>query len=547
MDATECSNDAASRQEHSQPNTGTPFGSVRPENGLENEGRKAKVRDGDHIMPETKFLALDLGAESGRGVAGFFDGGKLRLEDVHRFATGGTRILDTLHWDALRLFDELKRSLGMAVSAHGKDFSGIGICTWGVDFGLIGRGDILLGNPRHYRDHHNDGMLEAAFDIVPQDEIFDRTGIQFMQINTLYQLLALQRERSPLLDSAESLLMMPDLFNFWFTGVKTTEFTIASTSQMVDPRRRKWANDLLGRLGLPTHILGDIVMPGTTIGTVRADIAAELGFGSIPVIAPGEHDTASAVAAVPACTTDYAYISSGTWSLVGIETPQPLITAETRAANFTNEGGVCDTIRLLKNVMGLWLVQECRRAFAKQGRDYSYSELTGLADVAPAFGALIEPDDAAFLAPPNMVEAIHKFCERTGQTPPATVGATIRCCLESLALKYRWALERLETFRGSPIDTVHIVGGGTQNKLLCQLAADATRRTVIAGPIEATAIGNILMQAIGTGHIGTLAQAREIVRSSFALDVYQPIAHGDRWHKAFSEFEQIRARIGKID
>ncbi len=498
-------------------------------------------------MAETKYLALDLGAESGRGVVGLFDGDILRLKDVHRFATGGTQILDTLHWDALRLFEELKRSLGMAVAAHGKDFSGIGICTWGVDFGLIGRGDVLLGNPRHYRDHHNDGMLEAAFGIVAADEIFDRTGIQFMQINTLYQLLALKRDNSPLLEAAQSLLMMPDLFNFWFTGVKTTEFTIASTSQMVDPRDRAWAHDLLGKLGLPTHILGEIVVPGTTIGTVRTDIAAELGFGSIPVIAPGEHDTASAVAAVPASTPNYAYISSGTWSLVGIEIAHPLITLETRAANFTNEGGVCNTIRLLKNVMGLWLVQECRRAFAKQGQDYSYAELTVLASTASPFGAQIEPDDTTFLAPANMPQAIHEFCTRTGQTPPGTVGEIIRCCLDSLALKYRWVISRLETFRGKPIDTIHIVGGGTQNKLLCQLASDATRRTVIAGPIEATAIGNILMQAIGSGRIGSLAQAREMVRRSFPLDVYEPSSDWERWDAAYDRFEQIRDRIGKTD
>jgi len=486
------------------------------------------------MAAEAKFLAFDLGAESGRAVIGFFDGEKVRLEDVHRFANQPVRLLDTLYWDTLRLFAELKRGLAMAVTTHGAEFEGIGIDTWGVDFGLLGKDDVLLGNPRHYRDHATDGMLEIAFGIVPRAEIYQRTGIQFMQINSLYQLLSMQRAESPLLDAAQTLFFTPDLLNFWFTGVKTTEFSIASTSQMVDPNTRNWATDLIRKFGLSPHLFTDIVSPGTRIGPIRADIATEAGCGPIPVFAPGEHDTASAVIAVPASTPDYAYISSGTWSLMGIETPEPRISEATLQANFTNEGGACGTIRFLKNIMGLWLVQECRRTWARQGHDHSYADLTALAAEAPAFGPLIEPDDPAFLAPDDMIAAMHAFCTRTGQTPPDSIGATVRCCLESLALKYRWTLEKLESFRWKRIETIHIVGGGTQNRLLCQLAADATNRTVIAGPVEATAIGNVLMQALGRGHISSLDQARAIVRRSFDLETYPPSPNRDAWETAYA-------------
>jgi rhamnulokinase len=368
-----------------------------------------------------------------------------------------------------------------------------------------------------------------------------------MQLNTLYQLISMQRARSPLLEQAETLLLMPDLFNFWLTGVKTTEFSIASTTQFVDPRTRSWATDLLDQFGLPSKILTDIVPTAASIGPLRPDIASEAGCGPIQVLAPGEHDTASAIVAVPASTLDYAYISSGTWSLMGIETTEPRISHATRAYNFTNEGGACGTIRLLKNIMGLWLVQECRRAETRRGKEYTYAQLSEMAAQAAPFQSLIEPDSPEFLAPDDMLAAIAEFCRRTGQSPPADLGATIRCCLESLALKYRWALERLEEFRGKAIDVIHIVGGGTQNRLLCQLAADATGRTVIAGPVEATATGNVLMQALGRGHIGSLDQAREIVRRSFPLETYSSSSSRDRWQDAYARFLDLRDRIGKVD
>lgn len=491
------------------------------------------------MTAEARFLAFDLGAESGRAVTGFFDGAKLRLQDVHRFPTGGIRIVDTLHWDALRLYAEMKRGLAMAVEAHGADFTGIGIDTWAVDFGLLGKDDVLLGNPRHYRDHANDAMREAAFEIVPRETIYARTGIQFLQFNTLYQLLSLQKAGSPLLEKAQTLLMMPDLFHFWLTGVKTTEWTNATSTQLVDPETRTWADDLIAAFQFPRHIFTEIVPAATSLGPLRPEIATEAGCGSVQVIAPGTHDTASAIVAVPASTADYAYISSGTWSLVGIETPSPIISAATAEADFTNEGGVCGTIRLLKNVMGLWLVQECRRSFARLNADYSYATLAKLAEQSPSFGPLIDPDAPAFLAPDDMVESINAFCARTGQNPPDSVGCYIRCCLESLALKYRWVIEHLEAVRGRRIDTIHVVGGGTQNRLLCQLTADATRRTVIAGPVEATAIGNVLMQALGTGHIGSLAEARAVVRASFELETYTPTLEADRWHAAYARFLKL--------
>jgi len=486
-------------------------------------------------MTKTKnLLAYDLGAESGRGILGLFDGSRLQLEVVHRFANGAVRTLDSLHWDVLRLWGEMLVALRKAVAEKGS-LDALGVDTWGVDFALLGRGGTLLGNPRHYRDPHTEGYPEAAFDKVPRREIYRQTGLQFMRFNSLYQLLALRRDRSPLLDVAESLLMVPDLFHYFFTGTAVNEFTDVCTSQMYDPTAKDWAHGLLQALGLPANILGRIVPPGTVLGHLRPSVAAETGAAAVPVVLPGSHDTASAVAAVPARDESWCYISSGTWSLMGAELPAPLISDQTLGYNFTNEGGVGGTIRFLKNIMGLWLVQECRRSWERAGRDYTYDELTRLAEAAAPFASLVDPDHSSFWLPPNMPAALGDFCQRTGQPVPAEPGAVVRCALESLALRYRWVLERLEELLGRRLDVIHVVGGGGQNALLNQFTADACDRPVLAGPVEATAIGNVLVQMIGLGLIGSLAEGREVVRRSFEVTTFEP-RQPQRWGEPYRRF-----------
>jgi rhamnulokinase len=486
-------------------------------------------------MPaQKKLLAFDLGAESGRGVLGLLDGTKLELEVINRFPNGPVRTLDTLHWDVLGLYRDMLQTLRLCAAAYGP-LDGLGIDTWGVDFALLGRGGTLLGNPRNYRDPHTEGVMEEAFRIVPRGEIFRRTGLQFMRFNTLFQLLALQRARSPLLDVAETLLMVPDLFNFFLTGIKVNEASDASTTQLYDPAARTWAHDLTAAFGLPGRILGTLVPPGTVLGPLRASVASETGLSPAPVIAPATHDTGSAVAAVPAQGESWAYVSSGTWSLMGAELPAPLINETVQRYNFTNEGGVNGTTRFLKNVMGLWLVQECRRTWERSGQTYSYEELMRLAEAAPPFGSVVDPDDGSFILPPNMPAALADYCRKTGQPAPAGPGAVVRCALESLALRYRWVLERLEELLGRRLDVIHVVGGGSQNTFLCQLTADACNRQVLAGPVEATAIGNVLVQAMGLGLVGSLGEARELVRRSFEVRSYSP-RNPEGWQGPYERF-----------
>jgi rhamnulokinase len=424
-----------------------------------------------------------------------------------------------------------------AAAQHGTVAS-IGVDTWGVDFALLGRGGILLGNPRHYRDPHTEGVMEQAFATVPKAEIFRQTGIQFMRFNSLFQLLAMQRIGSPLLDVAETLVFMPDLFHYWLTGIKVNEYTNATTSQMIHPGTRTWARDLVARFGLPERILGTLVKPGTVLGPLRGVPGTQTGLTGVPVIAPATHDTAAAVAAVPAQGGSWAYISSGTWSLMGAEIAEPLTHDQVHAVNFTNEGGVGGTIRLLKNIMGLWLVQECRRAWQRAGQDYSYETLMRLAADAPPFAGLVNPDDDAFILPADMPRALAEFCRRTGQPVPDGPGPVVRCALESLALKYRWVMERLEDLLGRRLETIHIVGGGCQNTLLCQLTADACQRTVLAGPMEATAIGNVLTQLLGLGLIKTLDEGRLVVRRSFEVATYQP-RDPEVWQEPYQRFLKV--------
>jgi rhamnulokinase len=487
-----------------------------------------------------KLLAFDLGAESGRAILGLFDGRSLSLEVVHRFPNGAVRTLDTLHWDVLRLHGEMVNALRLSAGKAG-GIDSLGIDTWGVDFALLGRDGTLLGNPRHYRDPHTEGVMDSAFARVPRAEIYRQTGLQFMRFNTLYQLLALQRDGSPLLDVARHLLFMPDLFHYFFTGMKVNELTDASTSQMLDPTTCTWAYPLVQTFGLPSQLLGTIVKPGTVLGPLRASVAAETGVTPMPVVAVATHDTASAVAAVPAQNDAWAYISSGTWSLMGVELAAPRLGEPALAANFTNEIGFGGTVRFLKNIMGLWLVQECRRAWQREGHDLSYDELMRQAMSAPPFVSIVDPDDQGFILPPSMPEALAAYCRRTGQPVPQGVGTTVRCALESLALRYRWGAEKLEELTGQKISVIHIVGGGCQNELLCQMAADACNRVVLAGPVEATAIGNVLVQAIGLGLLGSLADAREVVRRSFEVKRYEP-RDSAAWEPQYERFKGLLAQ-----
>jgi rhamnulokinase len=487
-------------------------------------------------MPDSQvFLAIDLGASGGRVVAGLFDGAKLSLEEVYRFDNGGVPANGHMFWPLLTQWQHVLRGLRAAGKLYPGQVASVGVDTWGVDFALLGRDGQTLANPRHYRDPHTETIMDEAFRRVPRLDIFRQTGIQFMRFNTLFQLLALQRDRSPLLDVAETMLFMPDLFHYWFTGIKVNEYTDASTSQMLDPARRTWATGLIRAFALPERILGSLVQPGTMLGPLRTSVAQATGLAAVPVIAPATHDTAAAVAAVPAQDPSWAYISSGTWSLMGVEIPAPLVNDKALSFNFTNEGGIGGTIRLLKNIMGLWLVQECRRIWERASKTYSYEDLMRLAEAAPPFASIIDPDDASFILPPSMPAAIADFCKRTGQPSPTEPGPVIRCALESLALRYRWVLERLEDLTGRRIATIHIVGGGSQNTLLCQLTADACNRPVIAGPVEATAIGNVLVQALGLGLIGSLGEARAIVRDSFDVKTYTP-HEPDAWQGPYQRF-----------
>jgi rhamnulokinase len=502
------------------------------------------------VAATSNYLALDLGAESGRGLIGRFDGQRLAIEETHRFSNSPVRMLDTLYWDLPRLFDEIKIALRKGLVQSGA-LDGVGLDTWGVDFGLIGQGETLLGNPVHYRDARTDGMLELAFKYIPRVRMYEITGLQFLPFNTVYQLLAMARSGSPLLEVAETLLMMPDLFGWLLTGCRAGERTNASTTQLLDAWSGAWSDELCRELALPRAILPNLVEPGTELGLVRSSVAEEIGLTSpTKVIVPATHDTASAVAAVPAALfrsasptstsvlPNWCYLSSGTWSLLGVEVSHPVINAETMRYNFTNEGGVAGTTRLLKNIMGLWLVQECRRTWSRTGQELTYDELTNRAEAARPFVSLVDPDDVTFLAPGDMPARLAAFCTRTSQVTPCDEGAMVRCCLESLALKYRWAIERLESILGTSIKLIHIVGGGTKNTLLCQFTASACGRLVHAGPVEATAIGNILMQAIGAGRLGSIADLREIVVRSFPVTVYEP-RQTEAWTAAADRFAAI--------
>lgn len=487
------------------------------------------------------YLAVDLGASSGRVMAAVYDGRRLELEEAHRFGNPGHAVRGGFHWDFLQLFADIKTGLRVAAARHGKAAVSLGIDTWGVDYGLLDRRGRLLGLPCQYRDPRTQGMEKKACRLMPREKIYGLTGIQFMFFNTLMQLLAEQSTKSVPLAEAHRLLFTPDLFNFWLTGVQANEYTIASTSQLLDARTRDWAWPLIKAMGLPKRIFGPLVAPGTELGRVTADVGAEIGAPWLRVIAPGCHDTASAVAAVPAQGTGHAYLSSGTWSLMGVEVDQPVLTDKAYAYNFTNEGGVGGKIRLLKNICGLWLQQECKRVWEKQGQKLTYEDFSPLAAAARPFVAVIDPDSPDFAQPCDMPARIRAFCKRTGQKAPATPGETIRTILESLALKYRRVLGLLEDLTGRHFDTLHIVGGGSQNALLNPFAANALQRPVVAGPVEATALGNVLMQMLATGAVKSVEEGRAVIRRSFPTRTFQP-ADGAAWDAAYQRYLRIEGK-----
>ncbi len=461
-----------------------------------------------------RYLAFDFGAESGRAIVGTLDQGHLTLEEIHRFPNVTVRLDTGLHWDALRLFHDIQHALHIAGRDRNLHIDGIGVDTWGVDFGLLGADGSLLDNPRVYRDPRNDGSVEKICAVAGKEFIFRNSGIQFMQINSLNQLFVTKQLASPALNAASRLLFMPDLFNYWLSGVQRAEVTIASTSQFYNPVEKRWAHELLSKLNLPANILPEIIQPGEKLGPLLPWLAKENNLDGTIVYAAAGHDTASAVVAVPAeAGDDWCYISSGTWSLMGVEIDHPIVSDEAMALNLTNEIGYGGKVRLLKNIMGLWLVQECRRAWMADGQTYSYEELTSMAEGARPNTALIDVD--AFLHPGNMPAKIEAWCRQRGQQIPDSPGQMVRVILESLAQRYKQVLESIESLTGRNIKVIHIVGGGSQNKFLNRLVAQVTGRKVVAGPVEATAIGNVLVQALGDGEIPDLAAARRIVRNCF--------------------------------
>ena len=485
-----------------------------------------------------RFLAFDLGAESGRAVLGRVGSDRIAFEELHRFPNGPLRSFGSLYWDPLRLFAEMREAMrACAQRLAGDALDGIGVDTWGVDFALLDRAGELVGYPRHYRDPRTEGMMDAVFEILPREEIFRATGIQFMPINTLYQLYSMVRARSPQLEIADQLLMMSGLFLYLMTGRKAEEFTMATTSQLFDPRKRAWADPLFDALGIPRRIMPEVVEPGTVFAPLHNELAAETGLGPAPVIAPACHDTGSAVAAVPAQGDDWAYLSSGTWSLMGVERDQPALGDDALRYNFTNEGGAQGTYRFLKNIMGLWLIQECRRSWERAGTSLDYAEIAGAAEAAPSFRAFIDPDDPPFLSPGDMPEKIQAYCRRTGQPVPDTPGAIARCAFESLALTYRAVLGQIESVLGRKIGVLHILGGGIRNRFLCRLTASACGVPAIAGPGEATALGNVIVQAMAAGAIDSLEAGRTLVLQTETLERYEPDDAGT-WERASEQFAE---------
>ncbi|MEM0003095.1 MAG: rhamnulokinase family protein [Thermoproteota archaeon] len=474
-------------------------------------------------MTNPKLLAFDLGAESGRAIVGTLTENKIQIEEIYRFPNVPVKIESHIFWDVLRIWNEIKSAISLANSKFRENLRSVGVDAWGVDFVLLDNNGELLSNPHHYRDPRTEGIFEEVFKKVQREEIYYRTGIQFLRINTLYQLYSLVLSKSSMLKAASKFLMIPDLFNYWLSNTKVSEFTDATTTQFYNPSKNNWDYELLEKLNIPTHFLPEIVKPGTVLGTMSKSLVNELNLNSeISVVAPACHDTGSAVAAAPLEDESSVYISSGTWSLVGVEVSKPIINKSSLEYNFTNEGGVFGKFRLLRNVQGMWLVQECKRVWASYGKNFSYEELTQLASKSRKFISFIDPDDQRFLAPKNMLEEILSYLEESKQEKPKNEGELIRIILESLAFKYKFIIKKIEELTGNKIKQINIVGGGSRNWLLNQLTADFTGVKVVAGPVEATSVGNLLMQAYAMDMVNSHKELRSIVKNSFELKEFEP-------------------------
>ncbi len=489
-------------------------------------------------MAQLKMLAIDLGASSGRGIIGRFDGEKLTLEENHRFSNDPVITAGSFNWDILRIYHEIKQSIRNCALSDDKDITSIGIDTWGVDYGFLDKNGKLMGNPYHYRDTRTDDILDYAFAKMPKEKIYDITGIQTLNFNTLFQLTADLRDNPQRVELADKLLFIPDLLNYFLTGEKRTEYTIASTGALLDAKARTWSKDLFRTFGIPERIFTDIVEPCTVCGPLLPQVLGEVGDIKANVVSVGAHDTASAVVAVPAKGDDFVYISSGTWSLMGSELNDPNMGETAKKYDFTNEGGVNGKIRFLKNIMGLWIIQESRRQWKREGKNFSFDDLENASKAAKPFRCLINPDDMAFKDPGNMPARIAEYCTKTGQYTPENEGDIIRCIYESLALKYRWTVECIDEIKGTKTPFINIVGGGCKEQTLCQMVADSCGRPVFAGPVEGTAIGNIIAQAITAGEIKDLAEARHVIRNSFDIKMYEP-HHTADWDAGYEKFVKL--------
>ena len=483
-----------------------------------------------------RVLAFDFGASSGRAIIGCFDGDKITLEEVHRFSNDPVSVGGTVYWDVLRLFYEIKQGIIKAKIAGG--FDSIGIDTWGVDFGLIDSEGKLMENPVHYRDARTVGLVDEAFKTMPKEKLYGITGIQFMELNTLFQLISLKKYRPWMLERADKMLFMPDLFGYMLTGKMCAEYSIASTSQLIDLDKRTWSKEILDAFGIKESVFAPLVQPGTVLGELSKEICEECGVDPVPVISVCGHDTQSAITSVPCEDGDFAFLSSGTWSLFGTELDKPIVNETSMNINITNEGGFDGSTGFLKNIIGLWLIQESRRQWKREGKEYSYADLEKLALAAEPFKCFIDPDAPEFVPHGNIPERVREFCRKTGQYVPETVGEIMRCIYESLAMKYRLTFEKLRECTERDYPVIHVIGGGTKDGLLCQMTANSCDRTVKAGPIEATVMGNVAVQLMSDGSVKSIGQARKIVAESSELKTFEP-KDTDKWAEAYEDFLKV--------